>query len=107
MPVLDTGSDMERDSLLDVARGLASLLHAQPSFFHINHLTAFVAVPLGARAGIEVIAVHADVGSTPRCDRAGEVGGIEGLCRRRRRRLLSCVHPDARDTNSEDSEEHK
>src|SRR5688572_3513079 len=107
MPVLDTGRDMKRESLLDIARGLASLLHTKPSFFHINHLTALVAVPLGARAGIEVIAVHADVGGTPLRDRAGEVGGIECRCRRRRRSLLSCMDPDARQTQSEDSEEHE
>ena len=59
---VDAGRDVERRALLDVARRLASLLHAQPAFFDIDHLTALVAVPLGARAGIEVIAVHADVG---------------------------------------------
>src|SRR4030095_187692 len=105
--MLNARRDVERGSLLDVARRFASLLHAQSSFLHIDHLTGLVAVPLRARAGVEMIAVHADVGRTPGCDRASEVGGIECLSRWCTRSLLSCVYPHARDTQSKNSKEHE
>jgi uncharacterized protein YbaP (TraB family) len=107
VPVLDTGRHMECRSLLHIARGLAALLHTKPSLLHINHLARLVAVPLGARAWIEVISVHPNVRRTPRRHRTSEVGRIECRGGRRRRWLLSCLYPHAHHAEAEDPKEHE